>query len=49
MMSLLGVMVFPREGGEVDGLAYPLHRPTTNSCLPRRQGLPVRRSPVLSR
>jgi hypothetical protein len=36
MVSLLSDEFFPRgEGGEVDGLAYPLHRPTCKvpSCL----------------
>jgi hypothetical protein len=35
-------------GVEVDGLAYPLHRPTARSYQPRGQGLPVRHHPVLS-
>jgi hypothetical protein len=49
MMSLHGGVVFPRGGGEVDGLAYPLHRLMTHSYLPRGQGLPVRRCSILSR
>jgi hypothetical protein len=47
MVSLLSDDAFPR-GGEVDGLAYPLHRHMAHSCLPRGHGLPVRRRPVLS-
>jgi hypothetical protein len=34
VVSLLSDDAFPR-GGEVDGLAYPLHRPTAHSYLPR--------------
>jgi hypothetical protein len=34
-------------GVEVDGLAYPLHRPMTCSYHPRGQGLPARRRPIL--
>jgi hypothetical protein len=37
------------DGDEVDRLASPLHRPTMLSCLPRGQGLSVRRRLVLSR
>jgi hypothetical protein len=29
-------------GGEVDRLAYPLHRPMAHCCLLRGQSLPVR-------
>jgi hypothetical protein len=39
--------IFPR-GGELDGLAYPPHRPMVCSYQPRGQGLPIRRRPVLS-
>jgi hypothetical protein len=34
VVALLSDDAFPR-GGEVIGLAYPLHRPTAHSCLPR--------------
>jgi hypothetical protein len=39
----------PLWSNEVDGLASPLHRPTTHSRLPRGQGLPMRRRLVLLR
>jgi hypothetical protein len=45
--SFLGGEVYPC-GGEVDGLAYPLHRPMDHSYQPRGQGLHVRCHPVLS-
>jgi hypothetical protein len=35
-------------GADIDGLAYPLHRPTVASCQLRVQGLVVRRRLVLS-
>jgi hypothetical protein len=35
-------------GVEVDGLTYPLHRPTVHSCQPKGYGLPVRCRHVLS-
>jgi hypothetical protein len=33
-------------GGELERLAYPLHRPMTHSRLPREHDLPVKRYPV---
>jgi hypothetical protein len=33
---------------DVDGLAYPLHRPMTHSCQVRGHDLSTRRCPVLS-
>jgi hypothetical protein len=38
----------PSLSDEVNGLASPLHRPTTHSRLSRRQGFPMRRHLVLS-
>jgi hypothetical protein len=38
----------PTWGVNVDGLAFPLHRPMTCSCQARGQGLSTRRCPVLS-
>jgi hypothetical protein len=37
----------PHVGVDVDGLACPLHRPTTCSCQTRRYGLSARRYLVL--
>jgi hypothetical protein len=35
-------------GVDVDGLAYPLHRPMACRCQLRGHGLTVRRYPILS-
>jgi hypothetical protein len=52
-MLLSDVFIWQRRlllwSDKVDGIASPLYRPTTHSCLLKGQGLPVRHRLVLSR